>query len=101
MLITFSSDHHHMSILRRVFWQRTCDKHRRRSGRYERLRQDPNRSLLRPFTDIWPAEQRGMAMVGYAMALVGGPTLGTSDPIYCLRSPRETSAGSTSSMLTS
>ena len=26
--------------------------------------------------DIWSAEQRGAAMVGYAMALVGGPTIG-------------------------
>src|ERR1700760_616903 len=26
--------------------------------------------------DIWPAEQRGVAMVGYAMAVVGGPALG-------------------------
>lgn len=26
--------------------------------------------------DIWSAEVRGVAMVGYAMAVVGGPTLG-------------------------
>lgn len=26
--------------------------------------------------DIWAAEQRGVAIVGYAMAVVGGPTLG-------------------------
>ncbi len=26
--------------------------------------------------DIWSAEQRGAAIVGYAMCLVGGPTLG-------------------------
>lgn len=26
--------------------------------------------------DIWSAEQRGAAMVGYAMAVVGGPTIG-------------------------
>ena len=26
--------------------------------------------------DIWSAEQRGVAIVGYAMAVVGGPTLG-------------------------
>jgi multidrug resistance protein len=26
--------------------------------------------------DIWPAEKRGLAMVGYAMAVVGGPALG-------------------------
>lgn len=41
-------------------------------------------SLLRRFADIWRAEQRGMAMVGYAMALVGGPTLGTSQPKHLL-----------------
>lgn len=26
--------------------------------------------------DIWSPEQRGMAIVGYAVAVVGGPTLG-------------------------
>jgi hypothetical protein len=26
--------------------------------------------------DIWPAQSRGVAIVGYAMAVVGGPTLG-------------------------
>ncbi|KAM3512581.1 hypothetical protein MY11210_003756 [Beauveria gryllotalpidicola] len=26
--------------------------------------------------DIWPAEQRGIAIVGYAITIVGGPTLG-------------------------
>lgn len=26
--------------------------------------------------DIWSAEQRGLAIVGYAMAVVGGPTIG-------------------------
>jgi len=26
--------------------------------------------------DIWPAEERGVAIVGYAMAVVGGPVLG-------------------------
>lgn len=26
--------------------------------------------------DIWAPEQRGVAIVGYAMAVVGGPTLG-------------------------
>lgn len=27
-------------------------------------------------SDIWPAQHRGTAMVGYAMAVVGGPCLG-------------------------
>lgn len=26
--------------------------------------------------DIWPPEQRGIAIVGYGIAIVGGPTLG-------------------------
>lgn len=26
--------------------------------------------------DIWPPEQRGIAIVGYAITIVGGPTLG-------------------------
>ena len=26
--------------------------------------------------DIWPPETRGIAIVGYAMAVVGGPVLG-------------------------
>jgi MFS family permease len=28
--------------------------------------------------DIWAPQQRGMAIVGYAFAVVGGPTLGVS-----------------------
>jgi MFS family permease len=30
--------------------------------------------------DIWSPQQRGTAIVGYAFAVVGGPTLGVSTP---------------------
>lgn len=31
--------------------------------------------------DIWSPEHRGTAIVGYAFAVVGGPTLGASKPV--------------------
>ena len=36
--------------------------------------------------DIWSAEQRGAALVGYAMALVGGPTIGPLIGSACVTS---------------
>lgn len=36
--------------------------------------------------DIWSAEQRGAAIVGYAMAVVGGPTVSRSKIVPCQQS---------------
>jgi MFS family permease len=35
--------------------------------------------------DIWSPQQRGTAIVGYAFAVVGGPTLGASSPVETTR----------------